>query len=153
VPALSSKSLVDDANRNAEFVRRILGDLWLSSFAYPYGDVSPRTKLLFSRIFPSCRGIESGVNARFIDLAQLRSEPLYSRVWQPGRLERLARETAAVKGWIIFRIHDVSEHPTAWGCTPAMLEQALGILQEAGIVVSPVKHVVASLTFTRSSPA
>jgi peptidoglycan/xylan/chitin deacetylase (PgdA/CDA1 family) len=151
VPALSSKSLVDDADRNAEFVRRILGDVWLCSFAYPYGDVSPRTKLLFSRIFPSCRGIESGFNARIIDLAQLRCVALYSRLWQPSQLERLAKETAAAKGWIILRTHDVSERPTAYGCTPAVLEHALGILQETGIVISPVKHAVASLTFTESS--
>lgn len=153
VPSLSSKSLIEDADRNGEFVRRILGDVRLGSFAYPYGDVSPRTKLLFSRIFPSCRGIASGVNGRILDLAQLRSVPLYARLWQPGRLERLAKEAAATAGWIILRTHDVDERPTPWGVTPAILDQALGVLQAAGLVISPVKHALASLTFSTNRKA
>ena len=153
VPSLSSKALIEDADRNAEFVKRVLGDVWLGSFAYPYGDVSVRTKLLFSRLFPSCRGIASGVNGRLLDLAQLRSLPLYARLWQPGRLERLAKEAAAAREWIILRTHDVAERPSPWGVTPAILDQALGILQEAGLVFAPVKHALASLTFSIDSRA
>jgi peptidoglycan/xylan/chitin deacetylase (PgdA/CDA1 family) len=147
VPAVSSRALVQDADRNAAFIREVLGDVLLSSFAYPYGDVSPRTKLLFSRLFPSCRGIRPGLNAGAIDLSQLRAVPLYSRLWRPGEVERLVAEAKAVNGWIILYTHDVSDNPTPWGCTPALLEHALRTLQQAGIGVLPVKHALARVTF------
>lgn len=147
VPAVSSRALVRDADRNAVFVREILGDVLLSSFAYPYGDVSPRTKLLFSRLFPSCRGIRLGLNAGVIDLGQLKAVPLESRSWRADKIERLAAEAKAANGWIIFFSHDVSNNPTPWGCTPAMLQHALRTLLHVGIGVLPVKHALALLTF------
>jgi peptidoglycan/xylan/chitin deacetylase (PgdA/CDA1 family) len=147
VPAVSSRALVKDADRNGAFVREMLGDAWLSSFAYPYGDVSLRTKLLFSHLFPSCRGNHPGVNAGIIDLGQLRAVPLYSRLWWPDDVDRLVAEAKAANGWIIFYSHDVSDSPTPWGCTPTLLKHALRTLQHAGIGVLPVKHALARVIF------
>jgi peptidoglycan/xylan/chitin deacetylase (PgdA/CDA1 family) len=147
VPLVSSRVLVNDADRNAEFVREVLGDVSLSSFAYPYGDVSLRTKLLFSRLFPSCRGTRLGVNARVVDLSQLKAVPLESRSWHADDIERAVAEAEAAKGWIIFFSHDVSDSPTPWGCTPAALEHALQTLQQVGMGVLPVKHALARATF------
>jgi peptidoglycan/xylan/chitin deacetylase (PgdA/CDA1 family) len=146
VPTISSSELLKDAKRNSDFVRDILVDTRLSSFAYPYGVVSVRTKLLFSRLFPSCRGNTPGVNGRTVDLGQLSAVPLYSSTCGPDVVERLVAEAKAVNGWIIFYSHDVSDNPTPWGCTPGLLEKTLRLLKNAQISVLPVKHALARTT-------
>lgn len=141
VRELSSRELVDDARRNAEFLRRTLGDVRVSSFAYPYGGVSPRTKLVLSRLFSCCRGIRGGVNAGAVDLAHLYAVSLEVRHWSAAQVERRVDEARARNGWIVFFTHDVADAPTPFGSTPAILEHAMACVAAAGIPVLPVGQV------------
>jgi peptidoglycan/xylan/chitin deacetylase (PgdA/CDA1 family) len=142
VPEVRSSELVADAQRNADFVRGIVGDVELSSFAFPFGDVSPRTKLLFSRLYPCCRGIRQGINAGFLDLGQLWAVPLEVRHWTAEQIEQRVAEAKACNGWIVFFTHDVSETPAPYGCTPAILEHALRTVTGAGVEVLPVRDAL-----------
>jgi peptidoglycan/xylan/chitin deacetylase (PgdA/CDA1 family) len=144
---LASAALEQDADRNQAFIRDRLGDYPLSSFAYPYGDVSPRTKLLFSRRFPTSRGIQRGVNAGWIDLAQLKAIGLEHKAWNPAAIERAVDEAVRRNGWIIFFTHDVSETPSPFGATPEMLDHALASVRKAGVDFLPVKHALARAVF------
>lgn len=144
---VASRALDQDTARNQAFASGILGDYPLTSFAYPYGDVSPRTKLLFSSRFPSCRGITRGVNAGLIDLAQLKAVILEHRAWNPVAIERLVAEAVRRNGWIIFFTHDVSPDPSPFGSTPQMLDHALSALRKAGVDILPVKHALARAAF------
>jgi peptidoglycan/xylan/chitin deacetylase (PgdA/CDA1 family) len=142
-----SRPLTADTDRNQNFIGGLLGDYPLSSFAYPYGDVSPRTKRLFSRRFPTSRGIRRGVNAGLIDLAQLKAVGLEHKSWNPGVVERVVAEAARRNGWIIFFTHDISEAPSPYGATPEMLDHALACVRTAGIDILPVKHALARVAF------
>lgn len=135
-------TLAGDVQRNRTFVEGVLGDTPLTSFAYPYGDASPRTKLLFARLFPSNRGIRAGVNAGVIDLAQLRSVALESRRWSAERIEGFVEEAVKRNGWLTFYTHDVSDDPTPFGCTPAMLEHALDALHAARVPVLTMREAL-----------
>jgi peptidoglycan/xylan/chitin deacetylase (PgdA/CDA1 family) len=144
---VASADLERDTTRNQAFVGEILGDYRLTSFAYPYGDVSPRTKRLFSRHFPTSRGIRRGVNGRVIDLAQLKAIALEHQAWRPDAIARAVEKAAVGAGWIIFFTHDVSEAPTRFGATPEMLDHALGCARAAGVDILPVKHALARAVF------
>jgi peptidoglycan/xylan/chitin deacetylase (PgdA/CDA1 family) len=144
---VSSLDLDQDGARNQAFVSGHLGDYPLSSFAYPYGDVSPRTKLLYSNRFPTSRGISRGVNAGWIDLAQLKAIGLEQKAWNPVAIEAAVAQAVQRNGWIIFFTHDVSETPSPYGATPQMLDHALRTLKAASIDVLPVKHALARLVF------
>jgi len=142
VPEVGSRDLVEDTHRNAEFIRGIVGDVEVSSFAFPYGNVSPRTKLLYSRLYPCCRGIRPGINTGLVDLAQLWAVSLEVRMWSAELVERRVQEAIERSGWIVFFTHDVSETPTLYGSTPAILEHALRTVGEAGIEVLPVRDAL-----------
>jgi peptidoglycan/xylan/chitin deacetylase (PgdA/CDA1 family) len=144
---VASRRLDEDVARNDGFVRDLLGDYPLTSFAYPYGDVSPRTKRLFADKFASNRGIRQGVNAGLIDLAQLKAIGLESRAWKPEAVEALVADAVARNGWIIFFSHDISDAPSPYGATPAMLDHALATLKAAAIDILPVKHALARTVF------
>lgn len=145
--ATASEALTKDHAANAAFVRETVGDLRMSSFAYPYGELSARTKRLYGPLFATARGVQGGVNAGVVDLAQLRGEPLERRSWSPERIEARVAETVAKGGWLVLFSHDVSDDPSPYGCTPAMLEHALATLAAAGVEVLPVKHALARATF------
>jgi peptidoglycan/xylan/chitin deacetylase (PgdA/CDA1 family) len=144
---VASQALDVDTDRNQAFVSQLLGDYPLTSFAYPYGDVSPRTKLLFSRRYPTSRGIRRGVNAGLVDLAQLKAIGLEHKAWNPATIERAVAQAVQRKGWIIFFTHDIGETPSPFGATPEMLDHALGAVRAAGIDILPVKHALARLAF------
>ena len=144
---VSSKALREEAARNQAFVDALLGDYPLTSFAYPYGDVSPRTKLLFASRFATSRGIQRGVNAGLIDLAQLKAVILEHQAWNPAAIERTVAQAVRQNGWIIFFTHDVSDDPSPFGATPEMLDHALSAVRKAGIDILPVKHALARVAF------
>jgi peptidoglycan/xylan/chitin deacetylase (PgdA/CDA1 family) len=146
-PTISSDALLDDVELNAAFVQDLLGDYALSSFAYPYGEASPRTKLLFGDRFPTSRGIIKGVNRGYMDLSQLKAIGIEQWWWTPGYIEAAVEQAKRENGWLIFFTHDVSDNPSRYGATPAMLQHALDALDAAGIEILPVKHALARATF------
>jgi hypothetical protein len=56
-------------------------------------------------------------------------------------------EARASNGWLILFTHDVSEQPSPFGCTPAMLTEVLEMLAAAEVPVTPVKHAMAEAVF------
>lgn len=142
-----SADLIADAERSAAFFRDVLGDRPAVSFAYPYGELSARTKALFARRFASCRGVHGGLNVGLTDLADLQAEPIEARSWSAQRVETAVADAAARKAWLIFFTHDVSDTPSPYGCTPAMLEHALATLAAARVEALPVKAALARTTF------
>lgn len=144
---VGSQRLLAEAERNQSVLGDVLGDTRLCSFAYPYGDASPRTKRLYSRLFPTSRGIRAGVNAGVVDLAQLRSVAIEAKRWDPTRIEAYVAEAVERTGWLTLFTHDVSDDPTPYGCTPAMLEHALRTLSDAGVEMMTVKAGLARVTF------
>jgi peptidoglycan/xylan/chitin deacetylase (PgdA/CDA1 family) len=144
---VSSADLVAEIEQNAAFLARHLGDMPPSSFAYPYGEVTPRTKRLLARLFPVSRGIYPGVNAGTVDLAQLKAIPLEQRSWRAADVERYVAEAVEQTGWIVFFSHDVAAQPSPYGATPEMLEHALDTATRAGLDILPVKHALARAAF------
>jgi peptidoglycan/xylan/chitin deacetylase (PgdA/CDA1 family) len=144
-----SAALDADTRRNQEFVNDVLGDYRLTSFAYPYGVASVPTKLLLSRRFASCRGIHTGVNAGFVDLAQLDAVGLERDWWDPAVIDTEVEAAVRRSGWIIFFTHDVSDSPSRYGATPEMLDYALRRVREVGIDVVPIKDALARMVCVR----
>jgi peptidoglycan/xylan/chitin deacetylase (PgdA/CDA1 family) len=142
----STTALREDIDRNRQLMAELIGQEALSSFAYPYGDASPRTRAVLAELFPTSRGIRAGVNSGVIDLAQLKSVEVSRRRWNPVRIDAYIARTTAQNGWLTFFTHDVSEDPTSYGCTPAMLEHVLEALQRAGIPVLTVEDALARVT-------
>ena len=146
VTSLTCAALRADAARNDDALAPLL-DGRMSSYAYPYGGVSPRTKAVMAARYACARGIAPGVNAGLIDLAQLRAVPLEHRRWAPEAIDAAVARAVEAKGWVIFFTHDVSETPTPFGCTPAMLEHAMARLAKAGVEMLPVRQAMARAVF------
>ena len=73
VASVGRDALVAEIEQNRCFLQGIHGDLTVRNFAYPYGQLSLRTKLYLQSRFDSCRTLCPGVNVRAADLGALKS--------------------------------------------------------------------------------
>jgi peptidoglycan/xylan/chitin deacetylase (PgdA/CDA1 family) len=145
VQQLSGAAMAEDLMRSRAGLRDICGDIPLDNFAYPFGVVSLPSKLRLQAAFGSCRGIYPGINRRVADLALLKSQELYDRTIDIGRLERLLDETVACNGWLILYTHDVRNDPSWIGCSPGLLEAAVRAAQARGIECATVAGALAEV--------
>jgi peptidoglycan/xylan/chitin deacetylase (PgdA/CDA1 family) len=113
------------------------------NFAYPYGHVTALLKKRIGVRMGSCRGNFGGVNGPVVDLNLLRANSLYGDVGEFGAVTRLLSESEA-GSWLIFYTHDVRERPSPFGCTPALLEQAVAQALNKGFTIAPVATVIAA---------
>ena len=146
-PEVATADLLADAERNAAFLAERLGDGGVSSYAYPYGEASPRSKAVMASRFATARGIGKGVNAGVIDLAELKAIPLEVRRWRPDEIDAAIAKAKALRGWLIFFTHDISDAPAPFGATPDMLVHLLDRLTAEGVEILPVKHAMARAVF------
>jgi peptidoglycan/xylan/chitin deacetylase (PgdA/CDA1 family) len=146
LPSASHAEITDDLLRNQEFVRQVLGDYTMCSFAYPDGDVSITTKALVGRWFPICRGIWGGVNHRRIDFMQLKAVSL-GRSFDRGHVEKILDDARETNGWVIFFTHDISDNPSPYGCRPGQLAGMLQSAMDRGIEILPIKNAAGKMRF------
>jgi peptidoglycan/xylan/chitin deacetylase (PgdA/CDA1 family) len=138
--------LLDSIDRNAEFVKHLLGDVIMTSFAYPQGNVSIGAKRFLSRKFSVCRGTQAGINAKLLELSQLKCFNLDAN-FDKNSIDALIKETKLRNGWIIFNTHDVINFPSPYGCTPELLYAVVAAVAASGIEILPIKHALGRAMF------
>ena len=95
-----------------------------TTFAYPYGDVSPQAKSVLNDRFLASRALHHGLITPGTDLNQTPAVGIEGTDGEQTAIDWLIRaedETA----WLVLYSHDVRENPSAWGCTPATLERLI----------------------------
>jgi peptidoglycan/xylan/chitin deacetylase (PgdA/CDA1 family) len=132
IPDHTSPDIERSLSANLSYLKRATGKTAMTSFAYPFGAASIRTKLLLKDKFLACRGIYSGINAGLTDLSQLNALCLHRA---DMAIESYVQKAVDRAGWLIFVGHDVCERPSAYGCTPKVLEDALRLVSAAGIEI------------------
>jgi len=143
--ALSLSEFRRDVRRGRDAIYE-MGLTPSANFAYPFGEVTMAAKKALGQEMASCRSIYSGINGPLIDLNLLRANSLYGDLDHLGNVERLVSENEERNGWLIFYTHDVSESPSVFGCTPALLESAVSSVVRRGVRISTVDEVLKDLT-------
>jgi peptidoglycan/xylan/chitin deacetylase (PgdA/CDA1 family) len=146
-PDLTAARLGKELETNAAFVHEALGDVRMTTFAFPFGDIDLRTKLFMQDRFAACRTTSPGLNRDVADLGGLRAISLYSGSSDAERIRAVAREAAAPRAWLIFYTHDVSDSPSPFGCTPELLQTAVEAVVEAGFEVLPIRNALGLIRF------
>ena len=141
---------VKEALRGRSALRSINGLSVSDNFAYPFGGVTAATKRAVGNMMLSCRSIFRGVNGEVVDLNLLRANPLYGGVEQLSTVRRLLRTTRELRGWLIFYTHDVQDHPSKYGCTPALFESAVRGALENSMRIMTVSKVLSLAGNSRS---
>ncbi|MEI7932055.1 MAG: polysaccharide deacetylase family protein [Alphaproteobacteria bacterium] len=111
-------TIAADVARNTEMLRAM--GVEASTFAYPYGDVSPVAKRMLEAQFSLLRALHHGLVETGTDLNQA---PAVGIEGEDGEAlaGRWLDEAAERKAWLILFTHDVQENPSPFGCTPEAL--------------------------------
>ncbi|HEY1879939.1 MAG TPA: polysaccharide deacetylase family protein [Caulobacteraceae bacterium] len=147
VPTLDAEAFDREAEANQAFVNRACGDVRLTSFAWPFGDVSPARKLQAQAMYASCRGINPGVNAGVADLGLLKAVALYDQARDDRATEAWLEKARASNGWLIFYTHDVQDSPTKHGASCDQLRHAVAMALERGFEILTVRNALGRLAF------
>jgi peptidoglycan/xylan/chitin deacetylase (PgdA/CDA1 family) len=122
---LDAETLNAEIERNQHYLRSLDASIRIENFAYPFGYGSFVRKRQLKTVFKSCRGIVPGVNSVTVDLQFLRAMPLIDRCIDREGIGRALDEARTCNGWLIFYTHDVADEPSPYGCSPALLNEAL----------------------------
>lgn len=115
-------AFAEDVEKGEQAIRRAVGSPSSGNFAYPYGAVTLTTKRRLGHILRSCRGTCHGLNGPEVDLNLLRANPLYGDTCALESAQKLILKCENQRSWLIFYSHDVSSHPSPYGCTAELLE-------------------------------
>lgn len=126
-------NFTQDVQRGEEALRTATGRPSSGNFAYPYGAINLTTKRRLGLALRSCRGTCHGLNGPEIDLNLLRANPLYGDISTMKSAEKLIQECEAQRSWLIFYSHDVSDHPSPYGCTPELLDRVCSLAAKRSV--------------------
>jgi peptidoglycan/xylan/chitin deacetylase (PgdA/CDA1 family) len=115
--------IAEDVGRNSDRLAA-LGLGRPTTFAYPYGDVSIDAKRVLGPRYRALRGLHEGVVEDGSDLNQMPAVGIEGPDGE-ARASRWLTEAARRRGWLLLYTHDVSDSPSAWGCTPEALDRLL----------------------------
>lgn len=117
----------------------------IRSFAFPFGSVDLAAKKLLSSGGPALRGITPGVNRDEVDLNMLKACGLQD---DQGGMQRALAELESLgeqDGWLIIFTHDVCDHPSPWGVTPADYADLLAAIGASVAEIVTVGEMVSRL--------
>ncbi len=140
VSRITLVALDNEIDQNRSALLGIHGDIVLRNFAYPYGEMSVRSKRRLETRFDSCRSVHPGINSKTADLGSLKACPLESAAVDHAKIARLIEQTIETNGWLIFYSHDVSEHPSPFGVAPGTLDFAVRAAKKAGCIVATISR-------------
>ena len=133
-----------DVLEGMEAVERITGHN-STNFAYPYGDVTLRSKRLLGPALTSSRSVIPGLNGPMVDLNLLRANRLYGDTSGSPEIADLISENARHKSWLIFYTHDLSPTPSEYGCTPELFEFAVSAAAKNGSRILTIGGLVSEI--------
>ncbi len=125
-----------DAERNLETLLQA-GLPQPSTFAYPYGDVSIPAKRRLGERYALLRALHHGLIDGRADLNQAPAVGIEGSGGEAAAHRWMARAKKR-RAWLILYTHDVSDSPSAWGCTPAALDRLIGRACDEGFEVVTV---------------
>jgi hypothetical protein len=146
-PALFEQSVV----HNALALKKMIPQASFKTFSYPISPPRPQTKRRVNPHFAACRGGGQTFNIGTVDRGYLSAYFLEKTRDNAGQVKALIDRNRQVKGWLIFATHDVSNHPTPYGCTPSHFETVVRWSVESGARILPVVHALEVLSASSKS--
>jgi peptidoglycan/xylan/chitin deacetylase (PgdA/CDA1 family) len=105
-----------------------------TTFAYPYGDVSPAAKGALAPRYRLLRALHHGLIEAGTDLNQAPAVGIEGPNGE-SLARRWLRTATGRPAWLILYTHDVADPASAWGCTPAAFASLIDEALAAGFEV------------------
>jgi peptidoglycan/xylan/chitin deacetylase (PgdA/CDA1 family) len=141
--ATSPRAFERSILQNRQALSRLRPEARFPTMSYPINPPRPATKRRIGRSFSCCRGGGQRTNIGTIDVNYLQAFFLEQSRHRPSAIWELIDRNRAERGWLIFVTHDVAEHPSRFGCTPAFFTEVVRRAVGSGATVLPVGQALA----------
>lgn len=118
----TAEGLVLDAKKNVHELCSLLNLTSIDHFAYPYGQVNLKAKMLLGKNYKTMRSSQPGINQKLTDMYILRAVGIYNPTFDKEKISNLINRLKQNGGWLIFYTHGVTCNPDAYSCTPDQFE-------------------------------
>ena len=124
--------------RNREALQAFVPGASFRTFSYPISPPRPQSKRRAAGHFLCCRGGGQTYMAGEGDLNYLSAFFLEKSRDDLDAVAAVIEHNRRARGWLVLATHDVDDHPTPYGCTPAFFEAVVRRVIESGATVLPV---------------
>ena len=139
---MTVSAIENDIRQNRSEMRKILPDIELVDFSFPYGCVTDEVRACLSRLFLSCRGIAPGLVEGEFDRSHLPANQLYTCLNNLSAVQDLIERNREIRGWLVFYTHDVDPDPSQWGSTPEYLEEVVNRSIASGASIMTIRQAL-----------
>jgi peptidoglycan/xylan/chitin deacetylase (PgdA/CDA1 family) len=133
--------IASDLAKNSSEFKKLNLDTTLRNFSYPFGEQTRIAKKHVSKLYLTCRGVDSGVNVGKVDLNNLRAIKLFERKNSLEKIEKIISDFRNKGGWLIFYTHDIQDNYSKSGCSPAYFEAVVEKVIKSGFEIKNVSQV------------
>jgi hypothetical protein len=141
-----ARTLARSLDRNQEEIKKLVPTLVFETMSYPISAPHPAVKREAGRRFAGCRGGGQVFNIGVLDRNHLQAFFLEKSQGRLKPVQSIIDQNRRAKGWLIFATHDIDEHPTPYGCTPAFFRATVECAVKSGAVVLPVAETLRRIT-------
>lgn len=140
----SSRAFEESILENRRALNVLLPGVSFETMSYPISFPRPDTKRRTGRHFSGCRGGGQRINTGTMDLNNLRAFFLEQARDRPATIREIIDRNRAANGWLILATHDVTPHPTRFGCTTDFFKDVVRWTVESGAKILPVARALAA---------
>ena len=141
---LTEEDLREEIRLSKAYLARWETELDRPHFSYPFGSINLKSKKIVAQEFQTGRGIKAGLNTGNVDLACLKAVALYAQDVSETLIRSWIDKAVMQNAWLIFYTHDVSDQPSDYGITPALLNSAVKYASEQDCALLPVRDAVSN---------
>ncbi len=127
----SGEDIARDIAQNQAALKE-MGIAGSTTFAYPYGDVSPQAKMILNDRYLAARALHHGLITTGTDLNQTPAVGIEGAEGEAVALDWMRRAKATRNAWLVLYTHDVRDTPSDWGCTRQVLSHLMSRAIEMG---------------------
>ena len=120
------------------------------TLSYPIGYPRPGTKTRCARHFEACRAGGQTYNVDSIDLSLMQAFFIEQSRDCPQATTTIIDAACDAGGWLIFATHDVCDHPTRYGCTPALFAHIVQHSARSGARLLSVSSALRAIGVTQA---
>lgn len=124
--------------RNREALKAFVPGTSFRTFSFPISPPWPLSKRRAAEHFLCCRGGGQTHMAGEADLNYLAAFFLEKSRDDLAAVAAVIEKNRRARGWLVLATHDVDDHPTPYGCTPAFFEAVVKHVVDSGATVLPV---------------
>ncbi len=142
--AFETKAEVFEASvaENCAALSELVPGAKFKSLSYPSSEPHPRTKRAIAKYFQCCRSGGQSLNIGTVDLNQVSSYFLEKAGGDIHTIANLIDTNTEARGWAVFSTHDVSDHPSQYGCTPVFFEEVVQYAVNSGSLIVPMTRAL-----------